>query len=570
MSHLYSLTISHYRGIKNLEATFGNTKFVAIIGRGDSGKTTILKAIAAVLSPSWNLNFNDWDFYNCDTTQPIVIEAVVKDLPDELQTQNKFGLCLGLLKDDGTITYAIEDIPLEDQEKYEKVFTIRLTVSDNLEPKWTVMSGPNRDMETVISASDRAKLKMFQVSDYIDNHFSYSKGSPLFSLFRQNLDDKNSPEKKIVEMVRKSYEAIKDARSFEEFDEVRKSILDLAKGVGLTINELSTLLEFKDNAYSESNITLHSNNIPYRLHGKGSKRLLSIAIQRGLVAEGGIVLIDELEQGMEPDRSRNLACRLKKTEKGQVFVTTHSRSVIAEVNADNLFLIHKDENKPTMFGSKSQGILRRIPESVLAERVICCEGATELGIVRAFDDYLQQSLGYGLATLGIVYVDCHGGDKFYRDAIILRKKGIDACVMADDDTDKDLENAKKAAAKYGVRGVLCDKGKAIEDMLFAYLPWEGVLQMLSYAEDVYNHQKIYPVLTYPDIDSIEAIKDTDERQRVREECARRAKEKSWYKRIDHGEFLGKTWIANIDKLDKDCGLVKEYEEMMFWIGNDIN
>ena len=43
MPHLYSLKISHFRGIQNLEATFGEAKFVALIGRGDSGKTTILK-----------------------------------------------------------------------------------------------------------------------------------------------------------------------------------------------------------------------------------------------------------------------------------------------------------------------------------------------------------------------------------------------------------------------------------------------------------------------------------------------------------------------------------------------
>jgi predicted ATPase len=543
---------------------------VVIIGRGDSGKTTILKAIAAVLSPNWNLSFSDWDFYQCNTEDPIVIEAVVKDLPEEFKKENKYGLCLGLLKEDGTISYDFEDMSEDEAEKCEKVITIRLTVNEELIPQWEVVSGPTMENLVDMSPSDRAKLKMFQVSDYIDNHFSYSKGSPLYALLRQSIEDKKLPEKKLAGMVRAAYSSIKEDVNFEEFGEIKDKIVELAQGVGLNITELSTLLEFKENAFTESNISLHSDNIPYKLHGKGSKRLLSIAIQKGLVEEGGIVLIDELEQGMEPDRSRNLACILKKTDKGQVFVTTHSRSVIAEVSAENLFLIHKGENEMRTFGNKSQGLLRRIPESVLAKRVICCEGATELGIIRAFDDYIQQSRGYGLSSLGIVYVDCHGGDKFYRDAIILRQKGIDACVMADDDTDKDLDKAKKAAAKYHVRGVLCDKGKAIEDMLFAYLPWEGVVEMLYYAEEVYNHQKIYPVLSYPDLDSLEDLTDETEQQKVREECAKRAKEKEWYKRIDHGEFLGKTWITNIDQIDEDCGLVKEYEEMMDWIGDDIN
>lgn len=316
MSHLYSLSINHYRGIEHLDATFGNTKFVVIIGRGDSGKTTILKAIAAVLSPNWNLSFSDWDFYKCDTSQPIVIEAVVKDLPEDLLTQNKYGLCLGLLKEDGTITYDFEDMPEEETEKCEKVVTIRLAVNDELIPKWEVVSGPTMENLVDMSPSDRAKLKMFQVSDYIDNHFSYSKGSPLYALLRQSIEDKKLPEKKLAGMVRAAYSSIKEDVNFEEFGDVKDKIVELAQGVGLNISGLNTLLEFKENAFTESNITLHSDNIPYKLHGKGSKRLLSIAIQKGLVEEGGIVLIDELEQGMEPDRSRNLAYLLKKTQEG--------------------------------------------------------------------------------------------------------------------------------------------------------------------------------------------------------------------------------------------------------------
>lgn len=570
MAHLYSLKIHHYRGIQDLEVTFGNTQFVAIIGRGDSGKTTILKAIAAVLNPSWNLSFSDWDFHQCKTDEPIVIEAIVKDLPDELLTQNKYGLCFGLLKNDGTITYEVADIPEDQQEQYEKILTIRLTVSENLEPKWTVISGPNHDIETEISASDRAKLRMYQVSDYIDNHFSYSKGSPLFSLLRKDVDNKNAAGEKILAMVRNAFKVIKEDNAFVEFNEVRDAIVKQAKDLGLNLTDLSTLVEFKENAYSESNITLHSNGIPYRLHGKGSKRLLSIAIQRGLVEEGGIMLIDELEQGMEPDRSRNLARLLKQTKKGQVFVTTHSRSVIAEVDAASLFMLHEDGSGFETFSKSYQGMLRRIPECVLAKRVICCEGATELGIVRAIDEYLQELRGFGLAAQGIVYVDCKGGDQFYRDAIRLTKKGIDACVLADDDVENDLERAKKDAEKNNVKGVICDKGKAIEQMLFTYLPWGVIGDMIRYTEEAIGKQNVYPVLTYNDVESIEKITDVAEQQRVREDCANRAGEKRWFKRIAHGEFVGGVWFSCIDKIAADSGLKREYDELMKWIGNDID
>lgn len=569
MSHLYSLSIQHYRGIKNLKVSFGNTKFVAIIGRGDSGKTTILKAISAVLSPNWNLSFNDWDFYNCETEEPIVIEAVVKDLPDELIKQGKYGLCMGFLKD-GIITYNIEDIHEEEQDQYEKVLTIRLKVTDNLEPQWTVVHGPMLDQETEINSNDRAKLKMYQISDYIDNHFSFSKGSPLFSLFRQNLEDKNATEKKIIEMVRKSYKAIKNENVFEEFDGVKKTILEQAKGLGLNLNELSTLLEFKENAYSESNITLHSDNIPYRLHGKGSKRLLSIAIQKGLVDDGGIVLIDELEQGMEPDRSRNLARLLKQTKIGQVLVTTHSRSVLAEVAASSLFLLTNDQKVVTFEDNYGdQSVLRAQPEAFFARRIICCEGKTEFGIIRALDDHLQNNRGFGLAVQGVVYLNCKGEGASFAIAERLKNKGFTVCIFADNDIE-DLEKKKNYVNAQGVKTVLCDKGKCIESMLFTYLPWEAVCSLVQCAVDNKNHQAIFDCIPFKDIDEIKSVSEEDAQRKAREELSMASNKGKWYKNIDAGEGVGKIWFDYLGDLEPNCGLKKEYDDLIKWLGNDIS
>ena len=70
------------------------------------------------------------------------------------------------------------------------------------------------------------------------------------------------------------------------------------------------------------------------MRGKGTKRLLSIAIQLELAKRGGIILIDELEQGLEPDRAKFLAKCLKDRGEGQVFITTHSSNVIVELDFD--------------------------------------------------------------------------------------------------------------------------------------------------------------------------------------------------------------------------------------------
>lgn len=67
MAETVHLAISHFRGVKNLKLEFSpEQRLICFIGRGDSGKTTVLDAISFALSPAWNLSFNDSDFYDCE------------------------------------------------------------------------------------------------------------------------------------------------------------------------------------------------------------------------------------------------------------------------------------------------------------------------------------------------------------------------------------------------------------------------------------------------------------------------------------------------------------------------
>ena len=81
MAKIHTLKIKNFRGFESFEHVFGFSNFICLIGRGDSGKTTILEAISRVLSPSWNLSFYDTDFYNCDISNPIEIEVTLYEVP---------------------------------------------------------------------------------------------------------------------------------------------------------------------------------------------------------------------------------------------------------------------------------------------------------------------------------------------------------------------------------------------------------------------------------------------------------------------------------------------------------
>lgn len=58
---------------------------------------------------------------------------------------------------------------------------------------------------------------------------------------------------------------------------------------------------------------------------------------------------------------------------------------------------------------------------------------------------------------------------------------------------------------------------------------------------------------------------------MREELGNKAKSKqAWYKCIHHGEQLGKIIIKYMSQMDENCTLKKEYEQIINWIGNEIN
>ena len=72
---------------------------------------------------------------------------------------------------------------------------------------------------------------------------------------------------------------------------------------------------------------------------------------------------------------------------------------------------------------------------------------------------------------------------------------------------------------------------------------------------------------------IKGIKESTEESQInwRTKLGDKAKSKqAWYKNIHHGEQLGKVIIKYVSQMDKECTLRKEYEQIINWIGNDID
>ena len=75
---------------------------------------------------------------------------------------------------------------------------------------------------------------------------------------------------------------------------------------------------------------------------------------------------------------------------------------------------------------------------------------------------------------------------------------------------------------------------------------------------------------FEEFDKIETA-TSDRQTELRIQFGNKAKSKqAWFKSINHGEFLGRTWLKYLNQMEADSILRKEYEEIKTWIGNDIN
>ena len=552
MSKIYSLSIKNFRGIKEFNQVFESENFIVLIGRGNSGKTTILQAINLVLSPTWNVGLSDLDFYDTDVTQPIEIEATITDFPRELLTDSKYGLYVRKIKEEQVIDDFLED----DNDNLVDALSIRFRVDSSLEPKWYVFCGRDDSEPKEITANDRAKFNVFMVADYADNQFSFGRYSPLSVLMKLSSSDGESVAQKLLEIVRKIHVLTAENGSFNEVQGILETLKTDSFQLGLSLEQLKTAIEFKDNSISGNSIALHNGNIPYRRSGKGSKRLLSIAIQKQLTQAGGIVLIDELEQGLEPDRIINITRYLKAGLSGQIFVTTHSSYTLVEASYNNLFLMSEGAKALVSFVEDLQPILRTQPEAFFAKKIICCEGKTEQGFIRGIDTYVRNSKQRALSSFGIIPINCKGGNQFIKDAETFKSLGYEVFVIMDNDV-ADIRNLLARLDESDIPYVKYEDGCYLEKQIIKDVSWDCIKKLVNcdlkrFTADIKRKLDVSTCI----------LSDQNE---FREKFIELAKNQSLYKNIPGGEFLAEQVLPELENLDDNVNLKKNLKALLDWI-----
>ena len=561
MATLHNLKIKNFRGIDNFEQNFKNG-LICIIGRGDSGKSTILEAINLVLSSSWTMSFYDSDFYNCQINTPIEIEATITNIPEKPLA--KYGLFIRGIASDGSI---IDDMESEEANNAREALTIRLTVTKDLEPTWKVVSYRGQEPVT-ISAADRAKMNVCSISDYTDKHFSLNKGNPLYTLYKLLIEDDSDTDEGnvILDILRETKTRI-DSSIADKFDNVIKKVIETAAQLGVNAEGISASIDHRDISIKENKVCLHEGEIPLRLKGKGARRLISLAIQLSIANPYGIILIDEIEQGLEPDRVQHLVALLSKVINSQILVTTHSSNVIVELSCDKLLIMRKGAQSLLNIPLDLQGCVRSNPEALFMKKIIVCEGATEFGICRALNKKRQSSNKTNLACLGIGLVD-GGGANMIERVKGFNSLGFSSCLLCDSDV-ANINISKKELRELGINIYDCDDGKSIEQQLFADLSWEQIVQLVDYRIQIdgFDSKSVFQNL-YPQQENAIVFSEDwyrTESDELRSLLGNVSKKSGWYKRIDHGEIIGEIIFGDFNNLGVDKKTKQMFEQLSSWI-----
>lgn len=558
--------VRNFRGIKEMDWSV-RSRFVCLIGPGDSRKSTALDAIALALSPRWNVAVHDGDFFGCVVDAPIEIEVTLVEMSDEHIREDSFGHWLRGVSASG-------EIHDEPQAEDERALTIRLTIDQTLEPHWCLVKNAMEGQDGTISAKRRASLGVSEIDDRSATHLRWSAGSALAALSG------------IEEVPAMLADAHRHARQVV-FDNQPPGVAGGAARAGELLRALGSAHMVQPRAGLDpstasrgGSLILHDGVIPSTQAGLGSIRLASIAFQLAAFDQTSVVLIDEVELGLEPHRLAHLLAELRRRSQGktgQVIITTHSPLVVEAVEATELSIARSSEGVVSINQLPAeledfkkfepQATIRSGPSAMLAARIVVCEGKTEVGICRALADQWHAESPGVVALAGCAFRN-GGGNEAPDKAGCLARLGYPVCLFVDNDLSgahrTDYESRLATAVHAGVVLVQWPEGFAIEDQLARDLPSVAINELLSLAAEFADSAD--PEMTIRDSVSSELGSGvflngmtigqwtsdsgrTDDQLRIA--IGRTAHKKKWFKNESKSEQLGWLVVKYLTELATD-------------------
>jgi putative ATP-dependent endonuclease of OLD family len=563
MTLVRSLLVENFRCIKSL-SWLPEAGVNCLVGPGDSGKSTVIDALDFCIGARRSLQLTDADFHEANTGNSIKIQVTLGALPDELKNFDIYGI---YLQGFDRATGRIEPEP---RKTLETVLTVQLLIQDDLEPQWTLVSerAMAQGLTRSMSWKDRQLISPTRLGIYNDVNLTWRRGSALTRL----TDERADPSIEIAKALRDT-RAVFQKRGSQDLKKSLSIVTEIAKHLGLPVgNEVTAGLDAWTLSSTGGTVSLHDDKgLPLRNLGLGSTRLLLAGIQRQAAANSSVVLMDELEHGLEPHRVILLLNTLGSKESPaplQTFLSTHSPAAIRELSGPQLFVLRMKQEKHVILSvgtaNEAQGSVRKFPEALLARTILVCEGASEVGFVRGIDQHRANAGASSISSYGTTLID-GGGNEVFKRAIAFQSLGFRTAVLRDSDVTPTPELEKAFTASGGK--VFCWRsGHALEDEMFYSLDVSSIGKLIALAVDEKDEELVDAHIksaskNHRNLASIReelATNASAETRKILGLASRHKDKKGWYKSVTIMEQVAREVIApNLTSADPGMRAVVE-------------
>lgn len=547
------IKIMNFRGVKELNWNLPNTDIFCLIGKGDSSKSTILDAIRYAFHPQWNLTLSDSDFHQCKVTESIVIEVTIGELTEEFCSLGKYGQYLRGWDADAL------NLTDEPEDHLENVLTVRLAVDKDLEPKWVVICDRHPD-GVPFKQGDRNKVSVGLIGAYSEKQLSWATGTAL-----AKLTEAQSLNELLANASRTARGSLDVDRpvSLKNFDAAAVKSQEIAKLLGVPVSDAyKAHLDLASINLKAGGLALHDGEIPLRQLGLGSRRMLLCGIQKMGLEEGHITLFDEVEFGLEPHRITRLIKHVREDKRGQYFLTTHSPTVLRELTVNDLYIVHSKAGVVRVITAyceglaahEAQGKIRSSAEAFLSKKVVICEGATEVGFMRGYDDHQVGKGKDPFSYHGVSLLNAGGASKIKALAEAFKLLSYDVCVVADGDAEKQFSPAHEAELEgKGISVHVWTDKLSLEQRAFQDLPWISVIASVKLAQTVPSLTVYDNVRSWYQKPLDEDVTKWGDSPELRLAIGSAAKGSDWFKDITRGDL----WVQAISPAFDDAGFLKK-------------
>jgi len=451
------LRIHNFRGFGDV-VWYPHAGVNCLVGPGDSGKSTLLDAIALLLSSGPRVAV-EYDYRARDLEEGFTIEAVLGalgELPDALGTP----ILQGWRND--------EVVPLPEGDD-EPVLVVRATGSPDLDVRYEIVRADGTP--EACRGWLRSALGLIRID-------TGARAAGELRLARGTLLSQRIGKTAVRTQLTSQLAELSDG--FELPDETRAMLDDIGaafESVGLP-REITLGLLAQAGGSVLGQLALHADMgdgvaLPVANSGAGTRQTALFALASAQPLPHRTIVVDELETGLEPYRQRHRVARLRElvSGHGQLFMATHSPAVVSSLETGELWRL-TDHGAPV--DVSTDGLKRLIKsdgESLLSRLPVVCEGKTEQGLLDVVLPELAAEAGQPSPWVrGIHLVDGGGNESAAKLALALCEVGI-RCGLLVDNEDRWRGTRDQALAQDLCVGVAWERGNT-EEVAAASVPRE--------------------------------------------------------------------------------------------------